>query len=497
MLGKDLLHAVYDHQVSEVVINDAVRRMLRLYARAGCLDDAKDGCVSHYSYDSMHVHDKVARDAAAEAITLLKNDHDLLPLEAPKIKRLAVIGPNADVAIIQGSGSSEVLANEVVTPLQALRAMLPATTEINYESGVDNEWSPRVLDARYFSPTRDHKQNGLMASYYANAKSVGKPVLQKIETHVGGLSFGGAVIARNTRQIAVHWRGYFFAPLDGEYEFSLEHLNVGHGSYLAGKGVHINANLLVNNKVIIDNHSPDSEYITMTSLPTQAHATKIKLQAGHIYSFAINYAATGLPYHALRIGVRFPSGSIAHAVKLARDADAAIVFVGSSSTTDSEGRDRAGIDLGFDQDELVEAVAAINPYTVVVINNGGPVAMPWIDKVHAVLDAWLPGKEGSPAIADVLFGKVNPSGKLPVSFPKRLQDNPSYLFFPGTEVAHYGEGIFVGYRYYDKKQVEPLFPFGYGLSYTQFSYCQNMHMPAKLKIGQTYFKVQVDVKNTG
>jgi beta-glucosidase len=335
----------------------------------------------------------------------------------------------------------------------------------------------------------------LLAQYYTNTRSAGKPVLSQVETSIGGMAFGGVVTSRGVKQIGVRWTGYFFAPFDGEYEFSLEHLNVAKDSPLAGDGVKVNVNLAVDNKIILSERSPASDYVTMTSLSTRAHAAKIKLKAGQVYAFNIRYAANGLSYHALRVGVRIPAGSIEEAVKMAHNADAAIVFVGSSSTTDSEGRDRGGIDMDFHQDELVVAVAAANPNTVVVINNGGPVAMPWINQVHAVVDAWLPGQEGPRAIADVLFGKINPSGKLPVSFPKRLQDNPAYMFFPGTRVAHYGEGIFVGYRYYDKKDVEPLFPFGHGLSYTQFEY-SNLKVEEKVKSGESVH-VRVDIKNIG
>lgn len=492
VLGKHLLQAVHDHLVSNAVIDEAVRRILRLCVRTGCLDDEYHD--THHQGHHVHVYNKIARNAASEAITLLKNDHGVLPLDVARTKRIAVIGPNADAAIIQGSGSSQLLASEVVTPLHALRAALPASTEVAYESGVDNEWSPRVLDARYFSPARDHKRDGLFATYYANARAAGRPVMQRVETDIGGLSFGG-IAAERAGQMAVRWRGYFFPPVNGEYEFSLEHLNVLPGSALAGKKVHLDVKLLMDGKVILDDRSADSDYVTMTSLPTRAHAVKIKLQAAHVYSFAISYSATGLPYHALRVGVRLPVGGIAKAVQLARKSDTAIVFVGSSSTTDSEGRDRETIDLGFDQDELVEAIAAANPRTVVVINNGGPVTMPWIDKVHAVIDAWLPGQEGPRAIADVLLGRINPSGKLPVSFPGRLQDNPSYLFFPGTRIANYGEGIFVGYRYYDKKEIEPLFPFGFGLSYTTFDY-QHLQVPRRINKDEPV-NVEVDVRNTG
>ncbi|HEX2584722.1 MAG TPA: glycoside hydrolase family 3 N-terminal domain-containing protein, partial [Steroidobacteraceae bacterium] len=236
VLGQSLINAVYYRQVSEAAVNDAARRMLRLYARTGHLD-AEQKTNKHMSELHVQEHHKLACDIATEALVLLKNDHDALPLDANKIKRVAVIGPNADAAIVQGSGSSQVLASEFVTPLQAIRAQVPSTVKIDFEAGVDNEWSPRVLDARYFSPTRDHKQIGLLANYYANANGAGKPVLSQVETNIGGMSFGGVITARGGRSMSAQWTGFFFAPHDGEYELSLEHLDVNAGSNLAGEGV--------------------------------------------------------------------------------------------------------------------------------------------------------------------------------------------------------------------------------------------------------------------
>jgi len=496
ILGDELRNAVYFHQVSQMNIDEAVRRMLRLYSRTGHLDaNKKPERVRASASQQTQLHDKIARDVAAEAITLLKNDRSILPLGITKLKHIAIIGPNADTAVIQGSGSSQVLASEVITPLQSIQSLLPKAVQITYHPGVDNEWAPRVLDARYFSPTREHRQNGLSAQYFASISATGKPLLQQVETNIGGMSFGGAVAERGTRQLAVRWTGFFFAPFDGDYEFSLEHLNVEQGMHLAGEGVKVSAHIAIDGKKILDERAVDSEYVTMTSLQTRAHVKVIPLKSGRIYPFSISYSARGLPYHALRIGVRFPAGSIEAAVAAARNADAAVVFIGSSSTTESEGRDRGNIELDYHQDELVAAVAAANPNTVVVVNNGAPIAMPWIHQVHAVLDAWFPGQQGAPAIADVLFGKINPSGKLPESFPQRLQDNPAYLYFPGRRVAHYGEGIFVGYRYYDKKELEPLFPFGHGLSYTKFEY-SNLQLNKSIKVGQS-LTVNVDVKNVG
>jgi len=194
----------------------------------------------------------------------------------------------------------------------------------------------------------------------------------------------------------------------------------------------------------------------------------------------------------------FDQGLIDEAVAIAKQADVALLFVALPSYKDSEGYDRADLDLTEQQVALIKAVAAVQPKTVVILNNGSAVAMSeWIDDTAAVLEAWMMGQAGAGAIADVLFGKVNPSGKLAETFPLKLQDTPAYINYPGENgTVRYGEGLFIGYRYYDAKQVDVLFPFGYGLSYTTFDY-------ANLTVSDKAFKdvdgltVSVDVTNTG
>jgi len=189
--------------------------------------------------------------------------------------------------------------------------------------------------------------------------------------------------------------------------------------------------------------------------------------------------------------------TIKEAVAKAAKADMAVVIVGYSSTLESEGFDRKSLDLPAGQDEMIKAVAGANKNTVVVIQAGSPVAMlKWLDRVPAVVEAWYGGQEGGNAIADVLFGDVNPSGKLPVSFPKEMKDNPAYGSYPG-EILHteYDEGIYVGYRHYDRKGVEPLFPFGYGLSYTRFEYT-NLTVTPKEVIPGASVEVTLKVRNT-
>ncbi|HPM03973.1 MAG TPA: glycoside hydrolase family 3 C-terminal domain-containing protein, partial [Candidatus Cloacimonadota bacterium] len=184
---------------------------------------------------------------------------------------------------------------------------------------------------------------------------------------------------------------------------------------------------------------------------------------------------------------------IKKAVELAQKSDIALIFGGLSNLFEGGANDKEDIILPGNQDELISQVARANPNTIVVLINGTPVAMPWINEVKAVLEAYYPRQEGGNAIANVLFGKVNPSGKLPETFPVRLEDNPSFGNFPGEDnVVHYDEGIYVGYRHYDTKNIYPLFPFGHGLSYTEFEYSN-----LRLKSGKNDLSVICDIMNTG
>ena len=186
------------------------------------------------------------------------------------------------------------------------------------------------------------------------------------------------------------------------------------------------------------------------------------------------------------------------AVSAAAKADAAIVVVGRSPKLESEGFDIKSLDLPAGQDDLIEAVAKANKHTVVVINAGGPVLMSkWIEQVPAIVDMWYGGQEGGNAIADVLFGDADPSGKLPVTFVKEWKDSPAYGHYPGENLqVDYAEGIYVGYRYFDKQKIEPLFPFGYGLSYTKFDYSDLKISPNRTSSG-TPVEVSLRVRNSG
>lgn len=185
------------------------------------------------------------------------------------------------------------------------------------------------------------------------------------------------------------------------------------------------------------------------------------------------------------------------AVSTAKSAEKVIVFVGLPEAFESEGTDRKHINLPDSHNQLVEKLAANHQNVIVVLFNGSPVAMPWCNNVQGIVEGWLGGQGSGKAIADILTGKINPSGKLTETFPVRLEDSPSYLFFPGTtETVRYGESIFVGYRYFDTKKIEPLFPFGFGLSYTTFGY-SNLKLDKSSMTDQETLNISIDIKNTG
>ena len=272
--------------------------------------------------------------------------------------------------------------------------------------------------------------------------------------------------------------GFFMPQESGTHTFALNSIG--------------SARLFIDEKLVID-HSAVSE-------SGQQKTADIELTANKGYPIRVEYIWQGNPrWRSLSLGHLPPHAPdlIAEAVDLAKRSDAVVMIAGLNSEWESEGFDRLDMKLPGVQDELIERVVAANPNTVVVLNVGSAVEMPWIDKVPAVLQLWYDSQEQGNALADVLFGDVNPSGKLPTTFPVRLQDNPAYTNYPGENgKVRYGEGIFVGYRYYDKKEIAPLFPFGHGLSYTTYKY-SNLRLSTKSMTPNELLEVQVDITNTG
>ncbi len=479
--GQYLEAAVNNWQVDETDIDEAVRRILRLLSWAGMIGERRSVNISSEPAD----HRDLARELAAESMVLLKNNASILPLKKEKINKLAVIGLNA-VRMVSGGGSSRVETDEWVTPLAGLRSKLGESVEIQYEPGYDNRVGPIPISSDNFVHP-EAGNPGLRAEIFDNLDFSGEPVLVRTDKNInfwwGGA--GPAVGVVDEKHYSIRWRGFFKAPETGETEFVL--INTGY------------AKVWLDGEVILEN---DIGVVSNTGVDLERTAvqTKLTLEKGKCYPFeAVFVSGESNSFALISVAVKAPLGVkgdlIQRALEAAKQSDTAIIVAGLPDLFESEGGDRPNMKLPGEQDALIRAVAAENPNTVVILNSGAPVEMPWIDAVDTLILAYYPGQEGGHALADILFGDINPSGKLTVTYPKRLEDNPAYPYYPSGKDVHYGEGIYVGYRYYDTKEIEPLFSFGHGLSYTGFEY-GGLSMPDTVR-QRDDFEVSVQIKNTG
>lgn len=474
--GERLVRAVEAGEVDVAVIDEAARRLLRIVARSGVQSgdvDAPEKAVN------APTHQAVARRAAAEAIVLLKNTDDLLPLEPTKIGSVAIIGPNAKTARIMGGGSAQVNTHYAITPYEGLTAQLGDAVRIGYEIGCTNHKVLSRIDPALLTEGR------FTLTFYNSRDLTGDVVHEMFTPSSEQMWFGTVAPGVNPESFSARLEGQFTPLTSGLHTFSLTSAGL---SRLSVDGVQLIDNW--------DQQTPGESFFGMGSTEVSA---QIELVAGQTYALSMTFSGGGAPFAAVRMGYLEPvaADSIARAVALAADSDVALLFVGLNGDWESEGHDRPNMELAGEQVALIEAVAAANPRTVVVLQTGSPVVMPWLDKVGAVIQAWYPGQECGNAIADVLLGNVNPAGRLPQTFPVRLEDNPAYINYPGDNGrVYYGEGIFVGYRYYDKKKIAPLFPFGFGLSYTTFAY-DDLRLSAAEIGPDDLLTVEVDITNTG
>ncbi len=415
--GPALQAAVQDGQVNMGTLDQMVRRILREMFRFNEFNNPPTGSTSATVTTSAH---QAVSTAVAEAGTvLLKNDRHTLPLSSTGKSPIAVIGPAASASPTDvGGGSASVTSPFNVTPLQGIQAAAPAGTPVKYVPGLPTDTSLAAIPSSDISPA-------YMATNYGG-------------TYTGTLT----------------------APETGTYVLAFQNPGSYTATYLSLNGSEILAN-------------PGTP-------PTSTYSVAVNLQAGKQYTLTLS---GGGP--SANLSWATPSDlapGITQAVNAAKSAAKAVVVV--SDDTESEAADRASLNLPSAQDELISAVAAVNPHTVVVVDAGAPVAMPWLSQAGAVLDAWYPGESNGTALGAVLFGKVDPGGHLPVTFPKTLSQVPasSQSQFPGVNgQVNYSEGIDVGYRYYDANSETPMFPFGYGLSYTSFRFSNLKITPASVQ----------------
>ncbi len=466
MNREQLLPAIREGRVSEAVIDEKVRRILRIIFRFGFFDNSQ--LDSSIPYDNPQGAG-VALDLAREGIVLMKNEGGLLPFDSSKVKSVALIGPNAG-SYISGGGSSYTFPFHSVSVLEGLKN---AGVDVLYAPGVPTLVETVANSVFYTAPGSSEK--GLKAEYYPNTNLKGNPVIVKTDTIVN--IGNGWHIADERKGIpfdhcSMRWSGVVRPEKTADYRFVVR----GFDGF----------RLKVGEDMIISEWR--NQGIT-------TRESVVLLEKGKEYPIVLEYFAHVHPVD-ISFGWREDRLMFNEAVELARRADVAIVNVGFNESSERESNDRP-FELPQYQDSLVQCVAAANPKTVVLVNSGAGVDMTrWIDKIPSLLHIWFAGQEGGTAIAEILFGKTNPSGKLPVTFDRKWEENPASSYYydsDGNKRVAYGEGLFMGYRHYDVSETKPLFAFGHGLSYTDFKY-------SGLKVektGKDAFNVIFDVENIG
>jgi len=481
MNAKNLIPAVRSGQVKESTIDDKVLRLIRNELRYGFTNRPQfDPADSTYSVAGR----AIALQGALESITLLKNEGRLLPLDPAKVKTIAIIGPDAWPAVVGGGGSSEATPFESVSILTGVASFLGPDAHVLYSRGL-----PELMDVF----RRTQWAGGVKVETFPSRDFTGTP-------------------ATGNRRTVADWKPNEWLPADPtprsiRYTASIKAGQGGKYLLIAAASGEDTFKIVADGKQVLDQVHAEGQVPKYATLDLAAGQT-------------VNLQADYLPYAA---GTRFGFGFVyepdlvsVEAKQYASLADVVVLAIGFNPPTEGEGHDRT-FTLPWGQDALVESIAAANPHTIVTLTGGGAMdTHRWLDKVPALLHTWYPGQEGGTAVAEVIFGKHNPEGKLPVSFDRSWEENPSQPYYYGAPSANttlhtvgengkpldytiehiqYGDKLMVGYRYWTTTGKHPLFPFGLGLSYTSFSFA-NLQAPATAASGSTV-PVSFDVTNTG
>jgi beta-glucosidase len=481
-----LMPAVKQGKVKAPVIEDKVRRLLRLGYRFGWMDkDPLDRTIPRYNPQGR----EVALQGAREGIVLLKNQANLLPLDLAHIKTIAVIGPLAFPAVPTAGGSGQVPTFSSTSILTGLSDRLAGKVNVLYDRGIPNL---SVLAVRTgFSQSPDKFTPGLTVETFDNPAFHGKPVSTRTVTAANTATGQDSDLADLMTGItsdqlqalmnlgpAKHferWTGYYTARSNNSYRVFVE----DSGKY----------RLTVDGKTVIDHVEIPRSALAQTVIALQPGPHKVVLESLSAPQFGAERIKMGIAQEGTFVNQS--------ALDIARKADIVIVAVGFDQDIETEGADRE-FQLPPGQNELIEAIYAANRNIIVTLTAGGSVdVLPWLDKASAVLQNWYPGQEGGTALAEILCGDVNPSGRLPITWERQLDDNPSvtsYYPIPGMLKIPYNDDIFVGYRGYEHRHIRPMFPFGFGLSYTTFKYANLSTRPSG---PAGAYEVGFDVTNAG
>ncbi|EGU79009.1 hypothetical protein FOXB_10438 [Fusarium oxysporum f. sp. conglutinans Fo5176] len=458
-----LVTAVNEGRISIEDINQAAENVLTLVERLKGGDMSPEAPERE---DDREETRELIRIAGHEGLTLLKNDGGILPL-CPKSTKVAVIGPNANRYIAGGGGSASLNPYYNTIPLDSIRKV--SKQKVSFAQGCHiHKWLP--VASEYC--TEQSGKPGVHIDWYAGDKFEGNPVVKQRRTNTDLFLWDSAPLSEVGPEWSAVATTYLMPRTTGKHTISF--MSVGPGK------------LFINDKLVLDlwDWTEEGEAMFDGSID---YLVDVDMEADKTVELRVEMTNELRPiskqkqfgithkYGGCRIGYKEQDqvDYIQQAVQAARDADVAIVIVGVDAEWESEGYDRQTMDLPADgnQDRLIEAVVKANPKTVVINQSGSPVHMPWVDRVPVILQGWYQGQEAGNALADVLFGIENPSGKLPSTFPKRIEHTPAWHTWPGeNHKVLYGEGLYIGYRHYDHAKIEPLFPFGHGLSYTTFEY---------------------------
>jgi beta-glucosidase len=490
VLGKHLAAAVRRGDVDEETLNCAALHVLTLAARVGALpvDSAPVAAAptAGTSGELVLLSDAdgaaLVRRAAAESFVLLSNS-GTLPLAPAKLRKVAVIGPNAATPCTQGGGAAHITAPYEVSPLDGLRAALPGVEIVHEAGGSIDQFLPPLT--RMALADLDGNP-GLTIEFFRGQELTGKPAhrytVQSSDLHLFGDLPAGVV----QNDFAVRISTWATPAASGTHKVAMRGLG--------GRRFFVDGVLAAD-----EWHEPAGVDVPTALFEGKEQGGTFTFEAGKpVLIVGEVHSTTQNPsLLALGCGPVEEVDSIAAAVAAARASDVAIVVVGTDASWETEGRDRKTVTLPGRQDELVERVAAVNKKTIVVVNAGCPMDLPWSDKVAAIIYAWLPGQEFGNALADVLLGIAEPGGRLPVTLARRAEDFPAYSTIPGpNDELVYREGVNVGYRGFDAAGIEPRFAFGHGLGYTTFEF-ESLTVGADGLADGEPLEIHVKLKNTG
>jgi beta-glucosidase len=500
-----LLPAIDSGAVLPATIDDKVRRLLRLAVRFGWLDQPQmDIGIPRYN----QVGRAVGLRAAEEAMVLLRNEQHTLPLDKTRVRTVALIGPDAHPGVATAGGSGHVQTFATASPLTGLSDFMGVDARVLYHRGLRT--MQQLSRATIFTTTRDGGARGIVVENYDNDQLSGPPASTRVlptatveqprlvetgeEEQGPDYNYVAATpsaaphaataadASERAESTSMRITGYFRPSHAGRYIFAVRESH--------------RFRLLVDDRVVIDDSMILKAALRHVDVALSAEPHKIIVE--HFHS-----ATHESPDDLIQCAVVAEDEVVNPlATAMAARADVAIVVVGFDEASESEGADRE-FELPPGQEQLIRQVAAANRHTIVVVTSGGSVAMSgWLERVPAVIQGWYAGEEGGTALVRLLFGQANFSGRLPISWEQELKDNPSianyYFDDPLTRKVSYAEGVFMGYRGYERNHVRPRFPFGFGLSYTTFHYSDVQVRPiGEQAAAEPRFDVSFEVTNTG